>query len=73
MRRLPMICVVALAAACMHQKAGVVKGRFRAEYSCRDEIDVQNLGGNAYLARGCGQQATYICESNRGSTTCQKE
>ena len=42
--------------------APVVHSRFISEFGCpRDQTRVSSLGGNAYLAVGCGRRASYVC------------
>jgi hypothetical protein len=48
-------------AGCGHTSA--VESRFSAEYGCND-VSVRELGGNAFLASGCGESATYTCVSS---------
>jgi hypothetical protein len=40
----------------------VVANRHAKQFSCSPkEAEVEELGGGAFLARGCGQEATYQC------------
>jgi len=48
--------------------------RQRGSYDLRcppEQITVQELGGNAYAARGCGAEQTYVCVP--GESTCVRE
>ena len=44
----------------------VVAERHAKQFSCTPrEADVKDLGGDAYIARGCGQTITYQCFPDR--------
>jgi hypothetical protein len=44
----------------------VVANRHAKQFSCSpQESEVEDLGGGAFFARGCGQQATYQCFDDR--------
>ena len=52
--------------------------RFSKEFSCAEQdVQVEDLGGSAYRASGCGQTATYVCNTgryqNEAGLACAKE
>jgi hypothetical protein len=56
--------------------AGQLKTRFAKERACpEDEVRVSEKGGNAYVARGCGQSAEYVCSAfanSQGTAPCEE-
>jgi hypothetical protein len=63
-----MVC--ALACAGCFSSLAAVKERAGKEYRCT-EVQVEELGGNAYRAQACGQSAIYVCSASMGF--CMKE
>lgn len=48
------------------------RDRFEAEFRCdRSRVQVEELGGNAYRATGCGRTVTYTCEAASGMAAIQ--
>src|SRR5262245_55737935 len=42
--------------------------RFSKEHSCQtDAVMVREIGGNVYVAEGCGHRIEYVCQSFAGS------
>ncbi|HZI15939.1 MAG TPA: hypothetical protein VE153_36570 [Myxococcus sp.] len=58
----------------------VVRTRVAKEQRCNEtQVQVEELGGNAYRSSGCGPETTYVCnypelpERSRQYFTCVKE
>jgi hypothetical protein len=73
-------CLIALSllslSACTQEAA--VRTRAANDLQCNeDKIEISDIGGNAYRARGCGGEATYACTGGAGtqtpSVTCTRE
>jgi hypothetical protein len=41
----------------------IVRERFENEHDC-DDVEVDELGGNAFRAQGCGLEETYVCATD---------
>ena len=57
-------------------QTGAVEARAASDFGCDEwKIEVEDVGGNAYRAKGCGRSATYVCVGGGGygSPTCIKE
>lgn len=60
---------------------GTVRERAAVEFSCaEEEIEVEELPGSAFAARGCGRSASYACSRTydgrsayTGPVTCTRE
>lgn len=44
---------------------GTVRDRFASDFGCYGKIDVRKVAGTSYVARGCGETATYTCARDR--------
>ena len=50
--------------------ASAAGDRFAFEARCpRAQVEVEEVGGSAYVARGCGRRATYVCEPTTGAAS----
>jgi hypothetical protein len=61
---------------------GTVRVRAANDFSCsEDQVTVDDIGGHAYRASGCGQRGEYACASRVGGAgtglvsdiTCRRE
>lgn len=73
-------CVVVVALSALLSLTGcvtqgsVVRTRALNDLSCDEkQIEVVNIGGTSYRARGCGQEATYNCMTGPHEIICQRE
>ncbi|HEY3353588.1 MAG TPA: hypothetical protein VGQ83_10085 [Polyangia bacterium] len=54
--------------------ASVVRSRAARDFDCAEQaVQVAELGGRAYLAEGCGRQASYACQTNDYGIACVRE
>ena len=51
----------------------IVRTRATQEFPCSGEIVIQDLGGDAYRAHGCGFHATYECIADINSGDSKTE
>jgi hypothetical protein len=64
MRRFSILVVLSLGImGCGH--AGTVRDRFASDFGCHGKVDVKQVAGTSYVARGCGETATYTCARDR--------
>lgn len=60
-------CALALLVSGCAEMQLAARDRFIAEFGCPSErVMHRSLGGNAYLATGCGRRAVYVCEAATG-------
>lgn len=52
---------------------GIVRKRAALEFPCNTDITVEDLGGDAYRAHGCGEHATYECFADINSGDSKTE
>jgi hypothetical protein len=54
-----------------------VQSRFAAEQNCpEDQVTVDQIGGEQYLAHGCDKETTYVCgavAAFRGGVQCVQQ
>jgi hypothetical protein len=71
------LVVSIVAAGCAATQDSVVKTRYAREAGCAEpQVKVEDLGGSAYKASGCGTAMTYVCAYGGTSgrpATCVKE
>jgi hypothetical protein len=59
--------VVVLGLAACSTTASSLRSRFARERTCPEsQVDVDEQGGNQYVARGCGDRAVYVCGAVAG-------
>jgi hypothetical protein len=70
-RAIPILFALSLV-ACVDAES-VVKTRAANDFHCNEEhVDVTNVGGTSFQAKGCGYSEVYDCtgsDSYRGTTT----
>ena len=55
-------------------QSGAVSTRAANDFDCpKDQVEVEDIGGNAYKAEGCGQTGTYACVGGGVNITCVRE
>lgn len=63
-----LVASIAIFGSACASYSGIVRDRFASEYRCGGQVDVEDLGGNAFRASGCGSEATYVCASGIDQT-----
>lgn len=71
------LVVSIVAAGCAATQDSVVKTRYAREAGCAEpQVKIEDLGGSAYKASGCGAAMTYVCAyggTSGRSAICVKE
>ncbi len=61
-----------LAVACVPQGSNVVRPRAAYDFDCPEErVEVREIAGNTYEAKGCGRTEVYVC--NGVGTSCARD
>ena len=51
-----------------------VEARAANDLSCpQNQIEIRSLGGSAYMASGCGQSVTYVCQREAPRENYEKD
>jgi hypothetical protein len=60
-----LIALGTVAAGCVHAE-DVARTRAASDFHCEeDKIDVTNIGGTSYRAKGCGYNTVYDCTGSQ--------
>lgn len=68
------LLLAALGASACNPKEMAVHTRAANEFACpSNQVEVRALGGSAFVATGCGQTATYVCQRENPRENYEKD